>query len=182
MSVRASIYPMLLSDIVFSDVSRLQLVDYTDNDRAAIFKTAYTDNTSSISQSQSLSFGKTMVSPRGIFELGFFNLGLPNKSYLGIWFKNNPSQNVVWVANGGNPINDSSAILRLNSSGNLVLTHNNTVVWSTNCPKEAHNPVAELLDFGNLVIRDENAANQEAYLWQSFDYPSDTMLSGMKIG
>ena len=41
MSVRASIYPMLLSDIVFSDVSRLQLVDYTDNDRAAIFKTAY---------------------------------------------------------------------------------------------------------------------------------------------
>ncbi|KAH1247697.1 Receptor-like serine/threonine-protein kinase SD1-8 [Glycine max] len=139
-------------------------------------------DTSSISQSQSLSFGKTIVSPSGTFELGFFHLGNPNKSYLGIWFKNIPSRDIVWVANGGNPINNSSALLSLKSSGHLVLTHNNTVVWSTSSLKEAINPVANLLDSGNLVIRDENAANQEAYLWQSFDYPSDTMVSGMKIG
>ncbi|KHN28390.1 G-type lectin S-receptor-like serine/threonine-protein kinase At4g27290 [Glycine soja] len=139
-------------------------------------------DTSSISQSQSLSFGRTIVSPNGVFELGFFNLGNPNKSYLGIWFKNIPSQNIVWVANGGNPINDSFAILSLNSSGHLVLTHNNTVVWSTSSLRETQNPVAKLLDSGNLVIRDENEVNQEAYLWQSFDYPSNTGLSGMKIG
>ncbi|KAG5149668.1 hypothetical protein JHK82_016549 [Glycine max] len=139
-------------------------------------------DTSSISQSQSLSFGRTIVSPNGVFELGFFNLGNPNKSYLGIWFKNIPSQNIVWVANGGNPINDSFAILSLNSSGHLVLTHNNTVVWSTSSLRETQNPVAKLLDSGNLVIRDENEVIQEAYLWQSFDYPSNTGLSGMKIG
>ncbi|KAG5047184.1 hypothetical protein JHK86_016590 [Glycine max] len=139
-------------------------------------------DTSSISQSQSLSFGRTIVSPNGVFELGFFNLGNPNKSYLGIWFKNIPSQNIVWVANGGNPINDSFALLSLNSSGHLVLTHNNTVVWSTSSLRETQNPVAKLLDSGNLVIRDENEVNQEAYLWQSFDYPSNTGLSGMKIG
>ncbi|RZC09282.1 G-type lectin S-receptor-like serine/threonine-protein kinase SD1-1 isoform B [Glycine soja] len=139
-------------------------------------------DTSSISQSQSLSFGRTIVSPNGVFELGFFNLGNPNKSYLGIWFKNIPSQNIVWVANGGNPINDSFALLSLNSSGHLVLTHNNTVVWSTSSLIETQNPVAKLLDSGNLVIRDENEVNQEAYLWQSFDYPSNTGLSGMKIG
>ncbi|RDY03386.1 Receptor-like serine/threonine-protein kinase SD1-8, partial [Mucuna pruriens] len=142
-------------------------------------------DTSSITQSHSLSYGKTIVSsPHGIFELGFFNLSNPKKIYLGIWYKNIPVQNVVWVANGGNPINDSSAILKLNSFGNLVLTQNNTVVWCTSSRKATQNPVAELLDSGNLVIRDEDATNSnpEAYLWQSFDYPSNTILSGMKVG
>ncbi|KRG88621.2 hypothetical protein GLYMA_U042800v4 [Glycine max] len=138
--------------------------------------------TSSITLSQSLSYGKTLVSPSGIFELGFCNLGNPNKIYLGIWYKNIPLQNIVWVANGGNPIKDSFSILKLDSSGNLVLTHNNTVVWSTSSPEKAQNPVAELLDSGNLVIRDENEDKEDTYLWQSFDYPSNTMLSGMKVG
>ncbi|TKY66677.1 Receptor serine/threonine-protein kinase SD1-8 [Spatholobus suberectus] len=138
---------------------------------------------SSFDQSQSFSYGKTIVSsPRGMFELGFFNIGNAKKIYLGIRYKNIPLQNVIWVANGGNPINDSSAILKLNSSGNLVLTHNNAVVWCTSSPKAAQNPVAELLDSGNLVIRDEKEANPEAYLWQSFDYPSNTMLAGMRVG
>nr|KYP44601.1 Putative serine/threonine-protein kinase receptor [Cajanus cajan] len=145
------------------------------------------DTSSNISQTNSLTYGNTIVSsPRGTFELGFFNLGNPKKIYLGIRYKNKTlEQKVVWVANVGNPINDSSAILKLNSSGNLILTHNNTVVWSTNSPKAAQYPVAELLDSGNLVIRDdENATkpNEEEYLWQSFDYPSDTMLPGMKVG
>ncbi|KAL5147594.1 G-type lectin S-receptor-like serine/threonine-protein kinase [Glycine soja] len=156
----------------------------TSNDELSItsLSVSIAADTSSISQSQSLSFGRTIVSPNGVFELGFFNLGNPNKSYLGIWFKNIPSQNIVWVANGGNPINDSFALLSLNSSGHLVLTHNNTVVWSTSSLRETQNPVAKLLDSGNLVIRDENEVIQEAYLWQSFDYPSNTGLSGMKIG
>ncbi|KAG5042336.1 hypothetical protein JHK87_006251 [Glycine soja] len=138
--------------------------------------------TSSITQSQSLSYGKTLVSPSGIFELGFFNLGNPNKIYLGIWYKNIPLQNMVWVANSSIPIKDSSPILKLESSGTLVLTHNNTIVWSTSSPERVWNPVAELLDSGNLVIRDENGAKEDAYLWQSFDYPSNTMLPGMKLG
>ncbi|KAL2327899.1 hypothetical protein Fmac_021326 [Flemingia macrophylla] len=145
------------------------------------------DTSSNVSLTQSLTYGNTLVSsPRGVFELAFFNLGNPEKIYLGILYKNKTlDQRVVWVANRGNPINDSSsAILKLNSSGNLVLTHNNTVVWSTNSPQTAQNPVAELLDSGNLVIRDVSStnSNQEEYLWQSFDYPSDTMLPGMKVG
>ena len=94
-------------------------------------------------------------------------------------------QTIVWVANRGNPINDSSnrAILELNSTGNIVLTHMNTVVWcSTSSLRKAQNPVAELQDSGNLVIREENVKDPEAYLWQSFDYPSNTMLAGMKLG
>ncbi|KAJ1441967.1 putative serine/threonine-protein kinase [Sesbania bispinosa] len=137
--------------------------------------------TSSISLSQSINDGKTIVSHNGIFELGFFSLGNPKRYYLGIWFKNIPVQNIVWVANGGQPINDSSAILKLDSSGNLVLTHNNEIVWVTNSSRKAEKPEAELLDSGNLVIRDENEKSKN-YLWESFDYLSNTMLPGMKVG
>ncbi|EEF33512.1 hypothetical protein RCOM_1229160 [Ricinus communis] len=42
--------------------------------------------------------------------------------------------------------------------------------------------VAQLLETGNLVVRDENDTNPDNYLWQSFDYPCDTLLPGMKLG
>ena len=126
---------------------------------------------------RSISDGETIVSPKGLFELGFFSITNPNKRYLGIRFKNIPTQNVVWVANGGKPINDSSAILKLNSSGSLVLTHNNNIVWFTNSSTNAQKPVAQLLDTGNLVIKEDSVS--ETCLWQSFDYPSNTLLSGI---
>ena len=40
-------------------------------------------------------------------------------------------------------------------------------------------PIAQLLDSGNLVVRDDSI---EDYLWQSFDYPTDTALPRMKLG
>ncbi|KAL2327893.1 hypothetical protein Fmac_021320 [Flemingia macrophylla] len=129
-----------------------------------------------------LSDGKTLVSKGEIFELGFFSPGSSQKRYLGIWYKNIPIQTVVWVANRENPINDSSGILTMNSTGNLILTQNGSVVWYTNSHKQAQNPVVELLDSGNLVIRYEAETNPEEFLWQSFDYPCDTALPGMKLG
>ncbi|KAK7405118.1 hypothetical protein VNO78_06314 [Psophocarpus tetragonolobus] len=128
--------------------------------------------------------GHTLVSKGGKFELGFFSPGSSQKRYLGIWYKNIPIQTVVWVANRANPINDSSGILTLNSTGNLVLTQNSSLVWYTNnnSHKQAQNAVAVLLESGNLVIRDEGETNPEEYLWQSFDYPTDTLLPGMKLG
>ncbi|KAL2327913.1 hypothetical protein Fmac_021340 [Flemingia macrophylla] len=129
-----------------------------------------------------LSDGKTLVSKGGKFELGFFSPGGSHKRYLGIWYKNMPIQTVVWVANRANPINDSSGILTVNSTGNIVLIQNGSLVWYTNSLKQAKNPVVELLDSGNLVIRNEAETDPEEYLWQSFDHPSDTFLPGMKLG
>nr|KYP44598.1 Putative serine/threonine-protein kinase receptor [Cajanus cajan] len=136
----------------------------------------------SVSQTQSISDGKTLVSKGGVFELGFFSLGSTTKRYLGIWYKNIPIDGVVWVANRANPINDSSGILTFTSTGNLELRQNDSVVWSTTYQKQAQNPVAQILDSGNLVIRNEGDTNPDMYLWQSFDYPSDTLLPGMKLG
>ncbi|KAK2423949.1 G-type lectin S-receptor serine/threonine-protein kinase [Trifolium repens] len=144
----------------------------------------------SISQSISLiDDGNTLVSKGGIYELGFFTPGNSNKRYLGIWYKKIPIQTVVWVANRINPINDSSGTLTLNNiTGNLVLTqkNNETVVWSTTSnslrKKQEISVVAILLDTGNLVLIDEKEENEESFLWQSFDYPTDTFLPEMKFG
>ncbi|KAK9212454.1 hypothetical protein WN943_001836 [Citrus x changshan-huyou] len=137
-----------------------------------------------ITSSQSLSDGRTLVSKDGSFELGFFSPGSSKNRYVGIWYKNMPVKTVVWVANRINPINDSSGLLVVNQTGNLVLTsQDKSVVWSANLSKEVRTPVVlQLLDSGNLVLRGERDGGSETYLWQSFDYPSDTLLPGMKLG
>ena len=116
-----------------------------------------------ITQSQSLRDDMTLVSKDGSFELGFFNPSSSKNRYLGIWFKNIPVKTVVWVANRLNPINDSSGVLMVNNSGSLVLLSQNstTVVWSTNSTKQASNPILQLLDSGNLVVRDEKEQTQK---------------------
>ncbi|XP_050240416.1 G-type lectin S-receptor-like serine/threonine-protein kinase At4g27290 isoform X4 [Quercus robur] len=141
------------------------------------------DAADSISKSESLSEGITLVSKHESYALGFFSPGNSSNRYLGIWYNNIPVRTVVWVANRLNPINDSSGMLMVNSSGSLVLlSQNRTVAWSANSTKQARNPIVQLLDSGNLVLREENEENPENYLWQSFDYPSDTLLPGMKLG
>ncbi|KAK7312936.1 hypothetical protein VNO77_37203 [Canavalia gladiata] len=137
-----------------------------------------------ITQFESLTNNTTLVSKDGNFELGFFTPGSSTNRYLGIWYKNIIHKTVVWVANRDNPIKGNSSKLSMNTEGNLVLLNqNNTSVWSTNATiTKGVVVVAQLLDSGNLVVRDEKDNNLENHLWQSFDYPSDTFLPGMKLG
>ncbi|QHO56767.1 G-type lectin S-receptor-like serine/threonine-protein kinase At4g27290 [Arachis hypogaea] len=138
-----------------------------------------------MTQFQSLPDGNTLVSEDEIFEMGFFSPGNNSNRYLGIWYKGIPVRTVVWVANRENPIKDNSSKLSINSEGRLViLSHNETLVWSSNSTtqKQVNSPIVQLLNSGNLVLRDEKDNDFESYLWQSFDYPSDTLLPGMKIG
>ncbi|XP_048319086.2 G-type lectin S-receptor-like serine/threonine-protein kinase At1g11410 isoform X2 [Ziziphus jujuba] len=130
-----------------------------------------------------------LVSSEGTFALGFFSPGKSEYRYVGIWYHKFPEQTVVWVANRDNPINGSSGFLSIDTTnGNLVLhkAHriNQTVelVWSTNSSSAcspASDCAAQLLDSGNLVLL--HNINKQA-IWQSFDHPTDTMLSNMKLG
>ncbi|KAF2285913.1 hypothetical protein GH714_008915 [Hevea brasiliensis] len=135
-----------------------------------------------ITPTQSISDGQTIVSSFQSFELGFFSPGKSQNRYLGIWFKSSP-ESVVWVANRNNPIIDSTGVLSISEDGNLVLLNQiQSIIWSSNISGVAEDPVAQLLDTGNLVLRNNIIVNSGSYLWQSFDYPSDTMLAGMKLG
>ncbi|XP_024027464.1 G-type lectin S-receptor-like serine/threonine-protein kinase At4g27290 [Morus notabilis] len=137
----------------------------------------------SINPLQSISDGETLVSKEGVFEFGFFSPGNSKGRYVGVWYKKIPVQTVVWVANRCSPLNDSSGLLMINKKGNLVLLYQNKrVVWSTSLAKQAQKPILQLLDSGNLVVQEEQNGNLEGYLWQSFDYPGNTMLPGMKLG
>lgn len=129
-----------------------------------------------------LSDGETLVSSGQTFELGFFSPGDPNSRYLGIWYKDSPNT-TVWVANRENPIEGSQGSLSIGDDGNLVLLNETKgVIWLSNSSRQAENPTAQLLESGNLVLRDQNDENPESYAWQSFDFPCDTLLAGMKFG
>ncbi|KAF3455471.1 hypothetical protein FNV43_RR00100 [Rhamnella rubrinervis] len=128
--------------------------------------------------------GDVLVSIGETFALGFFSPGKSNYRYVGIWYHKITRKTVVWVANRDNPINDTSGFLSIDTKGSLVLFDNNdqTVpVWSTNSSSLPTNEyaVAQLLDSGNLVLFQNES---KKLLWQSFDYPTDTMLPNMKIG
>ncbi|KAK3043149.1 hypothetical protein RJ639_000038, partial [Escallonia herrerae] len=133
-----------------------------------------------IALNESISDRETLVSSDQSFELGFFSpsASRPSYRYLGIWYKNFP-QIVVWIANRETPVTDSNGSLAFSNDGNLVvLNGTKSIIWSSSSSKAANaqDSVAQLLDSGNLVI------TQGSYRWQSFDYPSDTLLPGMKLG
>ncbi|KAM6553572.1 hypothetical protein CsatB_014334 [Cannabis sativa] len=61
----------------------------------------------------------------------------------------------------------------------MLLGQNKSVVWSTSLLKQPLKTKLQLLESGDLVLRDENS---NTILWRSFDYPSDTLLPDMKMG
>ncbi|KAF7822790.1 G-type lectin S-receptor-like serine/threonine-protein kinase [Senna tora] len=135
-----------------------------------------------ISPSQSIQDGETLVSAAGIFELGFFSPGSSKGRYVGIWYKESPSA-VIWVANRETQLKETSGVLHVNNQGVLVLVNaTNNTLWSSNTSSKASNPIAQLLDSGNLIVRNGNDSNLDNFLWQSFDYPGDTFMPGMKLG
>nr|GLL48987.1 G-type lectin S-receptor-like serine/threonine-protein kinase At4g27290 isoform X1 [Ipomoea trifida] len=138
-----------------------------------------------ISSTQFLKDGDTIVSSGGIFEMGFFSPTGSQNRYVGIWYKQIPVCTVVWVANRDTPLtNTSSVVLKIVNPGRLALVDdaNTSNIWYTNTSRLVQNPIAKLLDSGNLVVIDASDDKAENFLWQSFDHPTDTHLPGMKIG
>ncbi|KAK8642167.1 hypothetical protein V6N13_011524 [Hibiscus sabdariffa] len=132
---------------------------------------------------RSIDDSQTIVSAGHKFELGFFHGGNSNDRYLGIWYKNLPVRTVVWVANREFPLVNSSGLLTLGDDGTLsIVNESRSIIWSSNSSLTAKDPVAVLLDTGNFIVKDAGDDNEGRYIWQSFDYPSDTLLPGMKLG
>ncbi|XP_048323580.1 S-locus-specific glycoprotein S13-like [Ziziphus jujuba] len=133
---------------------------------------------------QPISDGQILVSSGQSFELGFFSPSTSKNRYVGIWYKTTPDV-VVWVANRNNPLTDSSGQFTITNNGSLLLLNRTgSIIWSSNTSfmETTKNPVAQLLESGNPVVGSRDSLNSKIYAWQSFDYPSDNLLAGMKLG
>ena len=136
-----------------------------------------------ITVNQPIRYGETIISAGGSFELGFYTPENSKNQYLGIWYKKVTPRTVVWVANGDFPLTDSLGVLKVTDQGTLVILNGtNSIIWSSNASRSAQNPTAQLLESGNLVLKNGNDDDPENFLWQSFDYPCNTLLPSMKLG
>uniref|UniRef100_A0A2N9GG82 Bulb-type lectin domain-containing protein n=1 Tax=Fagus sylvatica TaxID=28930 RepID=A0A2N9GG82_FAGSY len=141
--------------------------------------------TDTLVQGQGLMLGEELLSTGIFFRLGF---GCFSKCYLLIWRNDKRArlENIVWVANRNTPISfDAFPSLTIDDYGNLTISYDggrSTFVLYSG--QEARlNASAVLLDSGNFVLRELNSdGSVKRVLWQSFDYPTNTLLPGMKLG
>ncbi|CDO99667.1 unnamed protein product [Coffea canephora] len=135
-----------------------------------------------ITPSQPLKVGQTLISAGQIFELGFFSPDNSSGLYVGIWYKIGPDRRIVWVANRGNALSASDLASRLiiSSDGNLkVEDGKQNSVWSTNASVPLNSSIAVLQDDGDFILKDNLLG---ATLWESFSDPSDTLIATMPLG
>ncbi|MED6144381.1 hypothetical protein PIB30_015163 [Stylosanthes scabra] len=153
------------------------------------FPCYHTLDTVTITPNQPLKDGDVLLSQdRATFALGFFSPANSTTRYVGIWYNRISQQTVVWVANRDAPLNNTSGVLSINNHGNLVLHHHNATspdlnpLWSSNVSLSSTNTSAKLLDTGNLILIQTGRSSNGFVVWQSFDYPGNTLLPFMKLG
>ncbi|KAK7373670.1 hypothetical protein VNO80_07086 [Phaseolus coccineus] len=120
-----------------------------------------------------------LISPNAIFSAGFVSIG-ENAYSFAIWFTEprfHSPNTVTWMANRDQPVNGKRSKLSLTDDGNIVLIDASLITaWSSNTdsldPVELH-----LKDDGNLVLHQL----QGTVLWQSFDFPTDTLVPGQPL-
>ncbi|MED6120280.1 hypothetical protein PIB30_019431 [Stylosanthes scabra] len=115
-------------------------------------------------------------SSSGQFAFGFYKQG--SGYAVGIWLvgagagaKNNT---VVWTANRDDPLVTSNASLQLTAQGKLVVQIEQ---GKEKIIADATASSASMLDSGNFVLYNQT----NGVIWQSFDYPTDTMLGGQSL-
>ncbi|KAK0597866.1 hypothetical protein LWI29_029333 [Acer saccharum] len=159
-------------------------------------------------QGEELKDGDEHVSASGKFKFGLFtpsSTPYSSKRYVGVWY-NKPtdrtkslynedevryyrsqmqSLKVVWIANRNNPILHKSSTIRIdNSDGNLKIFPNGENPVAITLVGAIRNITSvSLLKSGNLVVHVPylNNGSIKHLLWQSFDYPTDTLLPEMKL-
>ncbi|TYH02992.1 hypothetical protein ES288_A09G184700v1 [Gossypium darwinii] len=112
-----------------------------------------------------------LTSSDNTFTCGFYGVG-ENAYYFSIWFTNSKDKTVAWMANRDKPVNGKGSKLSLHRDGAFVLTDvDGSITWEANT-RTTYVERAELLDNGNLVLKDSSGK----VVWQSFDFPTDTLL------
>jgi len=118
--------------------------------------------------------------------LDFFQIDGSEDFYLGTRAKN---LSYFWVANRDMPIHDPAGVLTIDQYGNMKIVsyveHSNIVLYSAEEASSSNNSIinAILMDNGNFMLREmDSDGSVKRNLWQSFDYPTNTLIPGIKLG
>ena len=143
----------------------------------------------SLKPGDTLNSSTYIVSAKGTFALGLFHRidGTINKTYLAICKIADQSSffNVfVWFGSRDRPIVNNSGMFTFDNKGTLkIVPQGGDPVVLYSSPQPTENTVATLLDSGNFILKEMHLnGSMKRLLWQSFDYPGDTLLPGMKLG
>ncbi|XP_050225137.2 G-type lectin S-receptor-like serine/threonine-protein kinase LECRK4 [Mercurialis annua] len=109
----------------------------------------------------------------GDFAFGFYPL-LDGLFLAGIWFDKIPEKTLAWSANRDDPAEIGSTI-NLKVNGQFVLIHANGTEYLIY--NGTSTTSALLQDNGNLVLLNSSSE----IIWQSFAFPTDTMLLGQVL-
>nr|DAD24538.1 TPA_asm: hypothetical protein HUJ06_026002 [Nelumbo nucifera] len=120
------------------------------------------------------SSGTFLVSRNGTFAAAIYNPeGQRTRFYLCVL--HTASNTIIWSANRDSPISNTG-VLNLTVNGLSVVRDDGTQKWSTP-PLKSLVTALQLLETGNLVLLDQS----NNPLWQSFDYPTDTLVTGQRF-
>lgn len=137
-----------------------------------------------------------ITSPSGDFAFGFRALDSdPAKFLLATWFQFNDGagnssqpQSVVWFAkqsvSGATAVATAQSVLSVTADGQLALTDTtnggNRVLWKAPIAYLKRGSVLVLRDSGNLQFLGDGGGRDNV-LWESFRYPTDTLLPGQSL-
>ncbi|XP_010093828.2 G-type lectin S-receptor-like serine/threonine-protein kinase LECRK1 [Morus notabilis] len=119
------------------------------------------------------------LSPSGLFAFGFYSQD--DGFAVGIFMLSQPETTVVWTANRDDPPLSSKATLELTLNGVLVRLRTDeknqrreqVIIATTSGPASS----ASMLNSGNFVLYDNNSR----VIWESFHFPTDTILGGQNL-
>ncbi|KAF5950035.1 hypothetical protein HYC85_012028 [Camellia sinensis] len=113
------------------------------------------------------------ISPSEEFAFGFRQLDNTNIFLIAIWYTKIPNKTIIWHANTTSLVQTESKV-ELTTSGLTLNSPNGQAIWKAPLPLDTTISYATMLDTSNFVL--SSSTNNSVYAWQSFSYPTDTIL------
>ncbi|KAK9944023.1 hypothetical protein M0R45_009607 [Rubus argutus] len=116
------------------------------------------------------------LSNSGQFAFGFYRQG--NGLAVGIWFEKTNPKTIIWTANldaaEQEPLPNDAQLILSDQGVCLIFPDNPYLIPISNSSQPAVR--ASMLDSGNFVLY-----NDSDIIWQTFDVPTNTILSGQRL-
>ncbi|KAI8536843.1 hypothetical protein RHMOL_Rhmol10G0287500 [Rhododendron molle] len=114
------------------------------------------------------------ISPSGDFAFGFRQVYDASIFLLAVWYDKLPDRTIVWHANTSTPVQSGSKV-DLSVDGLTLTGPQGETLWKAEPSTTATISHAGMLDTGNFVLF-STGASDAVYVWESFNFPTDTIL------